>query len=212
MKERPILFSAPMVQALLAGAKTQTRRVAPISRLDIKLHNGGLTWGVHFTKPIKGILASHSGGHFTDLQARSIIASQFCPQGQPGDQLWVREAWTTHKFMDAIPPRDLTTRSIHYQADGQIQTGKNRPGMFMPRWASRIQLQLTAVRVERLQDISRGDAMEEGCPFQNMAKGPDPRKWYADLWDEINGPGAWDKNPFVWVETFEVLRTERHAI
>lgn len=73
----------------------------------------------------------------------------------------------------------------------------------MPRWASRILLEVTAVRVERLQDISRGDAMAEGCPFPNMAKGDDPRKWYADLWDQINGAGSWEANPWVWVVEFK---------
>lgn len=69
----------------------------------------------------------------------------------------------------------------------------------------RILLEITSVRVEQLQDISRGDAMAEGCPFVNMAEGPDPRKWYADLWSQINGDGAWDANPWVWVLEFKVL-------
>lgn len=76
----------------------------------------------------------------------------------------------------------------------------------MPRWASRITLEITGVRLERLQDISRGDAMAEGCPHQNMAHGDDPRKWYADLWNDINGPGSWDKNPWVWVIEFKVAK------
>lgn len=72
----------------------------------------------------------------------------------------------------------------------------------MPRWASRITLEVTGVGVERLNDISRGDAMDEGCPFPNMAQGDDPRRWYADLWDSINGAGAWKLNPWVWVVSF----------
>ena len=74
----------------------------------------------------------------------------------------------------------------------------------MPRAASRITLGITDVRVERLQDISRGDAMAEGCPFQNMADGPDPRDWYSDLWNGINN-GGWDANPWVWVVSFKVM-------
>lgn len=64
---------------------------------------------------------------------------------------------------------------------------------------------MTEVRVERLQDISRGDAMAEGCPFPNMAAGPDPRRWYAEMWDQISGPGSWDANPCVWALEFKVI-------
>jgi hypothetical protein len=74
--------------------------------------------------------------------------------------------------------------------------------LFMWRWASRITLDVSMVRVERLNDISRGDCMAEGCPFPNMAKGADPREWYANLWESINGKGSWDLNPWVWVIQF----------
>jgi hypothetical protein len=80
---------------------------------------------------------------------------------------------------------------------------KRRPSIHMPRIASRITLEITGVRVERLQDISRGDAMAEGCPFPNMAKGDDPRQWYTALWDQINGAGSWKTNPWVWVVEFK---------
>jgi hypothetical protein len=175
MKERPILFSAPMVRALLDGSKTQTRRVIADRHL--------------------------LGGPPTDALL------EMCPYGQPGDRLWVREAWTTHACFDDIPPRDLTTRSLHYQADGLIKTGKNRPSMFMPRWASRITLEITDMRVERLQDISEADAKAEGLTCQNgLYATPgqvwqiDPRKAYRDLWESINGPVA---NPWVWVIEFK---------
>ncbi|MGE5866558.1 MAG: hypothetical protein ACM32J_15885, partial [Rhizobacter sp.] len=79
-----------------------------------------------------------------------------------------------------------------------------KPSIHMPRAASRITLEGTGVRVERLQDISRGDAMAEGCPSPNMRDGDDPRKWYADLWDSINGASScWDANPWVWVVEFK---------
>jgi hypothetical protein len=77
------------------------------------------------------------------------------------------------------------------------------PSIHMPRWASRILLEIVSVRVERLQEISRGDAMAEGCPFPNMADGDDPRQWYAGLWEQINGHGSWDANPWVWVVEFK---------
>lgn len=158
MTERPILFSAPMVRALLAGTKTQTRRVATPRR---------------------------SIEPMTDE----------CPYGQPGDRLWVRETWSAHSaggFMYAAS----------WDAHALIGHPKWRPSIHMPRAASRITLEVTGVRVERLQEITRGDAMAEGCPFPNMAAGHDPREWYAKLWNDINGPGSWDANPWVWAITF----------
>ena len=84
--------------------------------------------------------------------------------------------------------------------------------MFMPRWASRITLIVTDVRMQRLQDISRGDCMDEGCPFANMAEGPNPRDWYANICDTINGSGTWDDNPWVAAYTFTVHRCNIDAM
>jgi hypothetical protein len=128
-----------------------------------------------------------------------------CPYGKPGDRLWVRESFRLCAEADGIKPRatDAAYR-VWYEADAPHQPGfgKRRPGMFMPRWACRLVLTLESVRVERLNDISRGDAMAEGCPFPNMAQGADPRRWYAEFWDQINGAGAWSANPWVWVLGF----------
>lgn len=179
MKERPILFSAPMVRALLDGTKTQTRRAVK-ARKDPD-------YGCQMTP---GEIAGDEN------------PTRLCPYGQPGDRLWVREAWSSHACFDHLAPRDCP-KSIHYTADGKIQTGKGRPSIHMPRWASRITLDVVSVRVERLQDISRGDAMAEGCPFPNMAAGDDPRKWFADLWQQINGADSWAINPWVWVVEFK---------
>jgi hypothetical protein len=188
-KERPIPFSAPMVLAMLAGTKTQTRRVMKLKPWhQIEERDDGSPWPWMYDN-------DRDADHW--LQ---------CPYGKPGDQLWVREAWSTHSCFDDIPPRDLTTRSIAYEADGPITTGKLRPGMFMPRWASRITLEVTGVRADRLQNITRGDAMAEGCPFANMAAGPDPRDWYRDLWAAINGPDSWAANPWVWVIDFTLAK------
>lgn len=192
MKERPILFSAPMVRAILSGAKTQTRRIAPIEFLSIKSFDDGITtWGVGFTKPIgKGrVHGSYSGTKCTQDQARQIIASQFCPHGAPGDVLWVRETWA---------PCEAPIRSgfFQYAADGAIgrrvstsdgedfwmhnghtigisdpsllgvwvgKPSKWRPSIHMPRQASRLKLRIKSVRVERLRDISEADARAEGC-------------------------------------------------
>jgi hypothetical protein len=181
--ERPIPFSAPMVRAILAGTKTQTRRaLAP----DLFISSGGAV--VRMKSAVAGVTG---------------ISEAQCPYWrQPGDRLLVREAWTTHACFDHIPPRDLTTRSIHYLADGQIKTGKYRPPMFMPRWASRITLEVTGVRVERLQAISEADARAEGYELGAPPCIDAPLRWYRHLWDQINGAGAWDANPWVWVVEF----------
>lgn len=135
-----------------------------------------------------------------------------CPYGKPGDRLWVRETWASDKQVDHIKPKDLSKgEPIYYAAsDGWISTGclpiergKLRPSIFMMQWMSRILLEIIGVRVERLQSINRGDAMAEGCPFPNMAAGPDPRHWYAELWGDINGPESWATNPWVWVVEFK---------
>lgn len=199
MKERPILFSGPMVLQVLAGTKTHTRRVAPISELNIKPYSDGLvTWGVNFTKPVKGVLGSHSGGKFSELQARSIIASQFNPYGRPGDRLWVRETWQYAGFTEDGYPfvryqadgaRRLHDRSpsdewserwtdiwaglsgpSNFDIDGTASDRRWRPSIHMPRWASRIVLEVTGVRVERLQDISAADAMAEGVFFTDYGR------------------------------------------
>lgn len=215
MKERPIIFSAPMVRAILEGRKTQTRRVAPILSLDIKQHNDDMvTWGVKFAKPLKGSLGSYSGGRFSDHEASSIIASQFCPYGKPGDRLWVRE--TFQRFTD--------DGEIIYKADpagaevmnelkrDECLEARWRPSIHMPRWASRILLEVVSVHVERLNDISEADAIAEGVSStgdgafhieNDTFRSPDPVECYARLWESINGPGSWEANPWVWAVEFK---------
>lgn len=195
-KERPILFNAPMVRAVLAGNKWQTRRVAnPVRHPDLgNLYDPG------------ALALEGEPQHVID---------RACPYGQPGDRLWVRETWqhANHPFG---PYQDHTP--VFYRADylddphgpdGELSPEGRyrewRPSIHMPRTACRILLEITAVRVERLQAISRGDAMAEGCPFPNMAQGDDPRQWYANLWNSINGTGNWDANPWVWVVEFRPL-------
>lgn len=193
MKERPILLSAPMVSAILAGTKTQTRRVVADQ------------WLYHLDEP---------------GERERLL--QNCRYGQPGDRLWVRETWNWFDPAELHASRRGArapftgcqgARQIEwvaaYAADGPLSHVKDgaralwRPSIHMPRWASRIDLDVTAVRVERLQDISRGDAMAEGCPFPNIAQGHDPRQWYADLWKQIYDASSWDANPWVWVIEFE---------
>ncbi len=210
MKERPILFSGPMVRALLDGSKTQTRRVVKPQP-------------THFNPVGVPRRVIPTGGPSDVIR---------CPYGQPGDRLWVRESWQFYDWTEDGQPcarfaaDNATTWPLripeeqadrlneiwaglsapeNYSIDNHARDRRWRPSIHMPRWASRITLEITGVRVERLQDITRGDAMSEGCPFPNMAKGEDPRKWYADLWNEINGPAAWDANPWVWVVEFRML-------
>ena len=185
MKERPILFSGPMVRALLAGAKTQTRRAV----------NPQPT---HF----------NPAGVPRRAQPEGASTHLTCRYGERGDRLWVRESFA-HIYCDNAIPEKRRDDDVAFMADGfsvdRYVYGSWKPSIHMPRWASRILLEITEVRVERLQDISRGDAMDEGCPFPNMAQGDDPRKWYAELWDQISGPGAWAANPWVWAVSFKVL-------
>lgn len=228
INERPILFSASMVRAILDGEKTQTRRIAPISELDIKdLGDGLVCWHVGFSKAIKGSLGSYGGGKFSADQARSIIASQYNPFGIPGDRLWVRERCelTTEEC-------EVGCLNIRYLADGKLRdvgtlpgdtpglvnwiNGRwSRPSIYMSRWASRITLEIVRVRVERLQDISQEDAIAEGSPpshpsidriSREYGHTDFTRSWYAQLWEQINGAGSWDKNPFVWVIEFKIVR------
>lgn len=181
IKERPILFSAPMVRAILAGTKTQTRRV-------IKPHPQMVT--DHRMAPWEGDPAV--------LMELLASTGRRCPYGQPGDRLWVREAWAD------------CDKLVRYYADEDVHPlRRKRPSIHMPRWASRITLEVTGVRVERLQDISEADALAEGVNVHPDHHGKprtsiySPVQAYRDLWESINGPGSWDANPWVWVVAFE---------
>jgi hypothetical protein len=191
MRERPIIFSALMVRAILEGRKTVTRRV-------LKFNAAGRA--AYFGKQ----------WHRDDPDI-----TKGCPYGQSGDRLWVREAWSTHAGFDDISPAQLTTRSLHYLADGYVKTGKGRPSIHMPRWASRITLEVTGVRVERLDAISAVDAEAEGLrrfPFEDsfawaLRDGDTsgyatPTGAFRNLWESINGAGSWNANPWVWVVEF----------
>ncbi|CDN87367.1 hypothetical protein BN948_01789 [Hydrogenophaga intermedia] len=184
MKERQLPFQPAMVRAVLRDIdpKNQTRRIC---KLEVRAGMSEPEWA-------------------------SLL--RCCPYGQPGDRLWVREAWRTVAEADALPPRDLTpAHRIWYEADGLDQPGfgRYRPGMFMPRWASRILLEVTDVRVERLQDISEADAVAEGVEPVATHNRPGAIAThcgaYELLWEQINGPGSWDANPWVWVVSFKRL-------
>jgi len=206
MKERPILFSAPMVRALLDGSKTQTRRVVkPQPEWDGKWFQ----WGGHKPNSKYGACAGNSlSTTFWMLDA--------CPYGKPGDRLWVRETWA-HDAESVEQCRAAHedamgggTYGPYYRAtESAPDTLHWRPSIHMPRWASRITLEVTGVRIERLQDISEADAKTEGWPV-HMPSDPrgytSPKQWYAMLWNAINGPESWAKNPWVWVVEFKVMK------
>lgn len=207
MKERPILFSAPMVRALLAGTKTQTRRALKPQPSEFV---GGPGVTLRDGSPAPLIPLDDS----VEPYGREIA----CPYGKPGDLLWVRETW--HDASSSLHSCAL------YRADGiDLHWDKWTPSIHMPRWASRITLEITSVRVERLQDISEADAAAEGLTFSAKARlsdgcmgiyelrMPDGKLHFNDnacdlfrtLWEQINGPASWDANPWVWAIEFRRL-------
>jgi hypothetical protein len=171
MTERPILFSAPMVRAILAGQKTQTRRVVKPQPGWITLNKKGFAAG-RLAEDVPSVIV------WSQPESEGSPSKQIaCPYGQPGDRLWVREAFSGDHSQEANPPA-LWSRStpFWYWADGNPERGdwtKPRPSIHMPRWASRIALEITGVRVERLQAISEVDATAEGAKAK-----PFPGPWW----------------------------------
>ncbi|MHB1023314.1 MAG: ASCH domain-containing protein [Acidobacteriaceae bacterium] len=230
MKERPILFSAPMVMAILEGKKTQTRRIWKLPKwADWDEMEGGEKKGCLIPSDPK-------------LRGWLYVDEVACPYGRPGDRLWVREAWRIgawdcntgviaidyradesarrewlnigygdggeefYRYIDQSI-QDCVAAGMECDSDGgyRWEPGQSPcrwcPSIHMPRWASRIMLEITVVRVERLGDIGQGDACAEGCP-----SGFEPIGWYRELWEQINGPGSWALNPWVWVIEFRRLK------
>lgn len=217
MKERPILFSAPMVRAILEGRKTQTRRVVKPQPFIDKM--GNFCWnGWNFGQDSRGPHIQAIASPIPSSKTKRV----HCPYGKPGDRLWVRETWRIvgNGPDDTI---DMFDRDdIQYRADDdQSYIDKYRRSIHMPRWASRILLEVTGVRVERLQDISEADAKAEGadcletinCTAQSrelldlplMDDATPYRNGYALLWESINGDGSWAANPWVWVVEFKLV-------
>ena len=218
MAERPILFSGPMVRAILAGHKTQTRRIL---RLPPGYEHG----------EVYGYEGCHNGLHALACDPGPSRAIR-CPYGAPGDRLWVRETWTafskpSHEYGECEeregPPSEMpdlygTDRSdVVYAADGTSNPNRWRPSIHMPRWASRLALEITGVRVERLQDIPGADVLAEGVgqPWNGIgiekAGGMTPdieqqlRHKFHGLWNDINGEGGWESNPWVWALSFRAV-------
>lgn len=217
MKARPILFSGPMVRALLEGRKTQTRRAVkpqpqghhwmrvPGYQFHVKLLTGADSCWARFAHSIP-----QNPEWDWDKDAR-------CPYGKPGDLLWVRETWAPA----------TNGRGALFRADAESLI-RWRPSIHMPRWASRLTLRITDVRVQRLQDmegqapyLGESDALAEGVNrishgdgnyyFSAFRDEPHPKNWgdptdaFREMWESINGPGSWDENPWVWALSFDVI-------
>lgn len=215
MKERPVLFSAPMIRALLDGSKTQTRRAVHEGERHDHIFGTAEedTSGREFFfcgGPEEAIQppANPMARALVGARARPITGAISCPYGQPGDRLWVREAWAWYGC-------ERDPHEVVYRADTAVLPPlyeRWRPSIHMFRWASRITLEITGVSVERLQDITADDAVSEGiesdrkpedrvCLWRNYSTGGTTVMQtysYQTLWESINGAGSWEANPWVW--------------
>lgn len=224
MKERPILFSAPMVKAILANRKSQTRRI-----IDCPESTTSITWVENH--------AMSPSGTYTGWAVHCdapLLLPRNCPYGKVGDRLWVRETWQQiykthggkHEDWATVPTRQLSphwqgTRLLYSATHAEDEPPKWRPSIHMPRWASRITLEVTGVRVEQVQSISADDAIAEGAlPTAEI----DPTKldrsdWeqckstalacFQNIWHKINGPESWTNNEWVWVIGFKIVEARK---
>lgn len=225
MVDRPILFSGAMVRALLAGTKTQTRRIIPFAGVEyvmdfVKVGTDSQGRSVYEMKDEAGLSISRPAG-------KGLVDYHFSPRVGVGDRLWVKETHaivprTAYRMSEGVQqtlrPDDAHDAAVYAAGWERSKPGRWRPSIHMPRWASRLTLTVTDVRVERLQDISGADAIAEGAeitaeqtmtgPMVKVAPGTylSPVAWYHRLWDEINGAGSWDANPWVVAYTFTVER------
>lgn len=220
MKERPILFSTPMIQAILRGEKTQTRRM-------VKPQPDGVTADCKpWTKKFVDVWDTISNDiiHTDKYQGKQIVNPIKCPYGKVGDVLWVRETWQHTKCLN-INPEDENYGYV-FRADGQPWNDYEgwtwKPSIFMPKAACRIKLEITNIKVERLNDISSHDAIAEGikyvidkitgyCGYDYIRGGYNlmttPWHGYKSLWESINGKGSFG-NQWVWVIEFKRIDNE----
>ena len=230
MKERPIIFNAPMVRAIQNDTKTQIRRpINPQPPNDAHLIPGGLFGGK------QAFVVIAKAGRYISPRLTQQSSLVVCPYGQPGDRLWVRETWQKwdDKWCDCLdkPCGCPNDGDPFYRADCDYAACETlwRPPIHMPRWASRITLEITKVRVERAQDITEQDVIAEGVSHEDVpltgifadnwrlhnpekidsecpwASTTSVKMCYQMLWDSIYGkiPGVgWNSNPWVWVVGF----------
>jgi hypothetical protein len=215
-KERPILFSTPMVQAILDGRKTQTRRTHDLNYVNTIPS----MW--RFLDRIGGSWKNKVEFVYRFIHNETLIKFDIaCPYGKVGDVLWVRETFSDEPQYYFIYKADNKGGKLYLGTDDEgpqycdVEDIKWKPSIFMPKEACRIRLEITDIRVERLQDISEDDAKAEGViPFKAKCE-EDMDCWtdgkhktaYNYLWNEINGwnPNSWEKNPWVWVITFNII-------
>lgn len=195
MADRPIIFSAPMVRALLAGTKTQTRRRLKPQPESPRVGGAGL---------MRGRWVWRDGYDGFPL---GPIYMPF----EPGDRLWVREAFTCEGQSEGEALFRATVDDDTGYYTEEIAEIRWRSPIHMPRWASRLTLIVTDVRVQRLQDISEEDAVAEGCnsfpvPEGNEVRRMSARDAFGALWNSLHGPDAWGANPWVCAISFTVHR------
>jgi len=213
MKERPILFNTSMVQAILAGRKTQTRRLVPEWQLPSE------TDGPHDQFPMNRFISiaqrdqRYGFGVFGETAEQCMgnynkVFKSLCPFGRIGDRLWVRESFRLFNSSKECgcsesPCGCPCNGTPIYRATHDDGESKWKPSIHMPRSACRIILEIANVRVERLQDISEGDALAEGIP--ELVKCKSPADEFRMIWEDTGG--EWNSNPWVWVIEFKVLTT-----
>ncbi|ELM3728169.1 morphogenetic protein [Edwardsiella piscicida] len=211
MKDRPIIFNDEMIRAILSGTKTMTRR--PVKDRCLELFEVAASVGECHSLQFCDIADERSQPYYRE----------FCPFGAIGDRLWVREAYQGPLFdyeqMEAYLEdnskfekqeyceyrADGGSRPEYYDGDDNLRHGWH-PSIHMPRWASRITLEITDVRVERLQDITEGDARSEGVTLSNP-RILSHRDEFRQLWGDIYGCDGWRSNPWVWVIAFKRVDT-----
>lgn len=184
-KDKPILFSGEMVRAILSDRKTITRRIVKPQPFDVGWWDGSY----------KACRSEHEMPCYQPIQ---------CPYGKQGDTLWVRETFYPS-------PNDRPTFCGFYRATDSERKVRWIPSIHMPRWASRITLEIIDVRVERLQEISEEDAKAEGCcggncSIPNYPFSATPREHFRYLWESIYGKDSWNLNPWLWVLSFRRIK------
>ncbi len=223
MIEHPRLFSAEMVRAILDGPKTQTRRVVKPQPLERETRcSNPFQWN-----------RVESVGEFFDIMSDNPLGvfTVKCPYGNAGDRLWVRETWRLPVAFDEQSPTQVADKAldagyrrpwapIKFEVDGRMDNphllkdfggawGKTRVSIHMPRWASRITLEITGVRVERLNAITTEDAIAEGIDSDggdDAHRNRSSVENFRHLWESINGKGSWATNPWVWVVSFKQVQ------